>query len=48
MLDASEWLLTENCIELIRTIPSPVRDTARVEDIEKVDGDDPADAEPTT
>jgi len=44
MLDAGEWLLTENCVELIRTIPSLVRDPARVEDIEKMDGDDPADA----
>jgi len=44
MLDAGEWLLTENCIELIRTIPNLVRDPARVEDIEKMDGDDPADA----
>jgi hypothetical protein len=44
MLDAGEWLLTDNCVELIRTLPSLVRDQARVEDIEKVDGDDPADA----
>lgn len=44
MLDAGEWLLTENCIELIRTLPSLVRDSARVEDVEKMDGDDPADA----
>jgi len=44
MLDAGEWLLTENCIELIRTLPSLVRDTARVEDVEKMDGDDAADA----
>jgi Terminase large subunit, T4likevirus-type, N-terminal len=44
MLDAGEWLLTENCVELIRTIPNLVRDPARVEDIEKMDGDDPADA----
>jgi hypothetical protein len=44
MLDAGEWLLTENCVELIRTIPNLVRDTARVEDIERMDGDDPADA----
>ena len=44
MLDANEWLLTDNCIELIRTIPTLVRDMARVEDIEKMDGDDPADA----
>ena len=38
------WLLTENCVELIRTLPNLVRDPARVEDIEKMDGDDPADA----
>jgi hypothetical protein len=44
MLDADEWLLTENCVELIRTLPNLVRDMARVEDIEKMDGDDPADA----
>jgi len=44
MLDAGEWLLTENCIELIRTLPSLVRDMARVEDVEKMDGDDAADA----
>lgn len=44
MLDAGEWLLTENCIELIRTLPNLVRDSARVEDVEKMDGDDSADA----
>jgi Terminase large subunit, T4likevirus-type, N-terminal len=44
MLDAGEWLLTENCIGLIRTLPNLVRDPARIEDIEKMDGDDPADA----
>ena len=44
MLDAGEWLLTENCIELIRTLPTLVRDPARIEDVEKMDGDDSADA----
>jgi hypothetical protein len=44
MLDASEWLLTDNCIELIRTLPNLVRDPIRIEDVEKMDGDDPADA----
>jgi phage terminase large subunit len=44
MLDAGEWVLTENCIELIRTLPNLIRDPARIEDIEKMDGDDPADA----
>ncbi len=38
------WLLTENCVELIRTLPNLVRDPARIEDIQKMDGDDPADA----
>lgn len=41
---AGEWLLAENCAELIRTLPTLVRDPARVEDVEKMDGDDPADA----
>jgi phage terminase large subunit len=44
MLEAGEWVMTDNCIELIRTLPTLVRDTACVEDIQKVDGDDPADA----
>jgi hypothetical protein len=44
MLDAGEWLLTENCTELIRTLPNLIRDPARIEDIEKMDGDDAADA----
>jgi hypothetical protein len=44
MLDAAEWLLTENCIELIRGIPNLVRDPVRIEDVEKMDGDDAADA----
>ena len=44
MLASGEWHLTDNCFELIRTLPSLVRDPVRVEDIEKCDGDDPADA----
>ncbi len=44
MLDAGEWLLTENCAELIRSLPNLIRDPARIEDIEKMDGDDAADA----
>jgi phage terminase large subunit len=44
MLEGGEWLLTENCIELIRTLPNLVRDAAKIEDIEKMDGDDTADA----
>jgi phage terminase large subunit len=44
MLDAGEWLLTDNCVELIRTLPTLVRDPVRIEDVEKMDGDDAADA----
>lgn len=44
MLEADEWLLTENCVELIRSLPNLVRDSVRVEDIAKMDGDDAADA----
>ena len=44
MLDAREWLLTDNCAELIRTLPILVRDPIRIEDIQKSDGDDAADA----
>jgi phage terminase large subunit len=44
MPDAGEWLLTDNCVELIRTLPTLVRDSVRIEDVEKMDGDDAADA----
>jgi phage terminase large subunit len=44
MLDAGEWAITTNCEELIRVLPTLVRDAARVEDVEKMDGDDAADA----
>ncbi len=44
MLDAGEWLLTDNCVELIRTLPTLVRDSVRIEDVEKMDGDDATDA----
>jgi hypothetical protein len=44
MLEAGEWVLTENCAELIRTLPNLIRDSARIEDVEKMDGDDSADA----
>lgn len=44
MLDKGEWVIGENCKELIRCLPSLVRDEAKVEDIAKAPGDDPADA----
>jgi|HubBroStandDraft_6_1064221.scaffolds.fasta_scaffold06412_11 phage terminase large subunit len=44
MLESNAWAITENCTKLIECIPTLVRDTTRVEDIRKMDGDDPADS----
>ena len=44
LLENDAWVITENCAKLIECIPQLVRDNARVEDVRKMDGDDPADA----
>ena len=44
LLENDAWVITDNCAKLIECIPQLVRDNARVEDIRKMDGDDPADA----
>ena len=44
LLERDAWVITENCAKLIECIPQMVRDNRRVEDIRKVEGDDPADA----
>ncbi len=44
MLETDSWVITENCAKLIECLPLLVRDNCRVEDIRKMDGDDPADA----
>jgi phage terminase large subunit len=44
MLESDAWVITENCAKLIDCLPLLVRDDRRIEDIRKVDGDDPADA----
>jgi phage terminase large subunit len=44
LLESDSWLITENCGKLIGGLPQLVRDTNRVEDIRKMDGDDAADA----
>jgi hypothetical protein len=44
MLESDAWVITENCSKLIDCLPLLVRDDRRVEDIRKMDGDDPADA----
>jgi phage terminase large subunit len=44
LLESDTWIITENCTKLIECMPALVRDTVRVEDIRKMDGDDPADS----
>ncbi len=44
LLESDAWSITENCAKLIDCMPLLIRDERRVEDIRKVDGDDPADA----
>ncbi|HEY2353230.1 MAG TPA: terminase family protein [Candidatus Acidoferrum sp.] len=44
LMESDSWLITENCAKLIECLPLLIRDDRRVEDIRKVDGDDPADA----
>jgi phage terminase large subunit len=44
MLESDAWVITENCEKLIACMPTLVRDTGRVEDIRKMDGDDSADS----
>jgi phage terminase large subunit len=44
LLESNAWVITENCTKLIECMPTLVRDTSRVEDIRKMDGDDPADS----
>ena len=44
LLERDAWVITENCAKLVECLPQMVRDHRRVEDIRKVEGDDPADA----
>jgi hypothetical protein len=44
LLESDAWVITENCSRLIECLPQLVRDERRVEDIRKIEGDDPADA----
>ena len=44
LLENDEWMVTDNCRELIACLPVLLRDEHKVEDIRKVEGDDPADA----
>jgi hypothetical protein len=44
MLERDAWVISEKCPRLIECLPLLVRDERRVEDVRKVEGDDPADA----
>ncbi len=44
LLENDAWVIADNCARLIECLPLLVRDDARIEDIRKMDGDDPADA----
>jgi hypothetical protein len=44
LLEQDAWVITENCGKLIECLPQLVRDNRRVEDVRKMEGDDPADA----
>jgi hypothetical protein len=44
LLETGSWIISEGCTTLLEVLPDLVRDERNVEDIAKVDGDDPADA----
>ncbi len=44
LLEQDAWVITENCSKLMECLPQLVRDNRRVEDVRKMEGDDPADA----
>jgi len=44
LLESDAWIIAENCTKLIECMPTLVRDNSNIEDIRKMDGDDPADS----
>ncbi len=44
MLREGKWVIADSCPRLIECLPTLVRDPVNVEDVRKMDGDDPADA----
>ena len=44
LLESDDWMIADNCRELIECLPNLVRDERKVEDVRKVEGDDAADA----
>jgi len=44
LLQDDKWLIADHCTRLIDCLPTLVRDPVNVEDVQKMDGDDPADS----
>jgi hypothetical protein len=44
MMETGQWQISSACERLLECLPTLTRDTANVEDIRKIDGDDPADS----
>jgi len=44
LLETDHWVIADNCRALIDVLPTLLRDERHVEDVAKVEGDDPADA----
>jgi hypothetical protein len=44
MLQGGQWVIADHCTRLIDCLPTLIRDPANVEDVQKMDGDDPADS----
>jgi len=44
LLESQQWVISDNCGELIRTLPELIRDERNVEDVAKTEGDDAAES----
>jgi terminase large subunit-like protein len=44
LLEQGQWIIADSCRQLIDCLPTLTRDPANVEDVKKMDGDDPADS----
>jgi phage terminase large subunit len=44
LLESGHWQISSACDQLLECLPTLTRDTVNVEDVRKIDGDDPADS----
>jgi hypothetical protein len=44
MMETGQWQISSACEQLLECLPTLTRDPVNVEDVRKVDGDDPADS----